>query len=175
MNGNRNLNFLNGGTARNYYGNCVAQSFASGYGMPFKHAEGLLIKLAKQGLGSYRSWDGKETLAGMRFSSKNTAKILKAFGRKGFKAHVLQDLYKNESWWKNFTEELNDEEFKGVHYEKKGATLKTIGKRFPKGRYLVLTKGHATALVNGQLYNDGMPNFGRLTARVQYIIELGAK
>lgn len=175
MNGYRNLNYLDGGTARNYYGNCVAQSFASGYGMPFKHAQNLLIKLAKQGLGDYREFEGRATLAGMRFTSKNTAKILKAFGRKGHKVHVLQDLYKNEGWWRNFTEELNCEEFKGVHYEDKGCTLKTLGKRFPKGRYIVLTRGHATALVNGKLYNDGLPNYGRLTARVQYIIELGTK
>lgn len=175
MNGNRNNNFLNGQTARNYYGNCVAQSFASGYGMPFKHAEAMLLKLAKQGLGDFRSWDGKETLAGMRFTSKNTATILKSFGRKGHKVHVLCDLYKNDGWWNKFTEELNDQEFKGVTYEKKGCTLKTLGKRFPKGRYIVLTKGHATALVNGRFYNDGQLNAGRLTARVQYIIELGTK
>lgn len=175
MNGNRNNNFLNGETARNYFGNCVAQSFASGYGMPFKHAEALLIKLAKQGLGSYRAHNGRETLAGMRFTSKNVATILNSFGRKGFSAHVLCDTYKSDTWWNKFTEELNDQEFKGVSYEKNGCTLKSLGKRFPKGRFIVLTKGHATALVNGRLYNDGQLNAGRLTARVQYIIELGTK
>lgn len=179
MNGERNLNFLDGATARNYYGNCVAQSFASGYGMPFKHAQNKLMKLAEEeNLGRVmeaRTEAGviRRTLAGMRFTSKGTARIVKSFGRKGFKVHVLCDLYKNEGWWSKFTEELNDQEFKGVHYEKKGCTLKTLGKRFPKGRYIVLTKGHATALVNGTLYNNGLKNFNPVNQRVQYIIELG--
>ena len=55
------------------------------------------------------------------------------------------------------------------HCRKSAYTLKTIGKAFPRGRYLAIVKGHIVAIVDG-IVHDWAADSSR---RVTHLISLG--
>lgn len=52
-----------------------------------------------------------------------------------------------------------------------GYTVKSFMEQYPKGRYFIIVKGHALALVDGVLYGNGDEQFNGFRRTVHYVVK----
>jgi len=66
--------------------------------------------------------------------------------------------------------ELYNPKYKG---KKTCYTVKSFMENYPKGRYFIIVKGHALALVDGVLYGNGSEQFNGFRRRIHYVVKVG--
>lgn len=66
--------------------------------------------------------------------------------------------------------ELYNPKYKG---KKTCYTVKSFMEDYPKGRFFIIVKGHALALVDGVLYGNGSEQFNGFRRRIHYVVKVG--
>jgi hypothetical protein len=54
-----------------------------------------------------------------------------------------------------------------------GYTVKSFMEQYPKGRYFIIVKGHALALVDGVLYGNKSEQFMGFRRHIHYVVKVG--
>ena len=66
--------------------------------------------------------------------------------------------------------ELFNPKYKG---KKTCYSVKSFMEDYPKGRFFIIVKGHALALVDGVLYGNGSEQFNGFRRRIHYVVKVG--
>ena len=172
---NRNISIIKatGKPAENLHGSCAVLALSNIIGMSYEQATAwtvknrLAYKVIKQ--------DGIEHVAGTTFYQgdgfltykklRPNAKVTRYLTPHGYEHYVTKAGQDGRQSLEECAEQAQCDDFA------KNIKISTFIKNNPRGRFLILTRDHALALINGVLYNNNKENAGFTNQIVNYTVK----
>jgi hypothetical protein len=172
---NRNISIIQstGEPAKNLHGSCAVLALSNIIGMSYEQATAWTVKNRL----AYRvvKQDGIEHVAGTTFYQGEGYRTYKKLRPNCEITRYLKpsgyDYYVNKAGQDG--RPTIEENLKGAQADKfaKNIKISTFIKNNPRGRFLILTRDHALALINGVLYNNNNENGWYTNQIVNYTVK----
>lgn len=172
---NRNISIIKktGEPAKNLHGSCAVLALSNIIGMSYEQATAwtvknrLAYKVVKQ--------DGIDHVAGTTFYQgdgfltykklRPNAKITRYLTPHGYEHYVTKAGQDGRPKLEESAEQAQCDNFA------KNIKVSTFIKNNPRGRFLIITRDHALALINGTLYNNNIENATFTNQIINYTVK----
>ena len=172
---NRNISIIKstGEPAKNLHGSCAVLALSNIIGMSYEQATAWTVKnqlaykvINQDGIDhvagtTFYKGDGYKTYKRIRPNARIT-RYLTPFGYEHYVTKAGQD---GRPSLEECAEQAQCDDFA------KNIKISTFIKNNPRGRFMIITRDHALALINGVLYNNNKENAGFTNQIVNYTVK----